>query len=161
MPTGTIRLHRVLRSIPDKACRAFSSSDAVGKLLPPYGFTCRVHHVDFRVGGTFKMSFEIFATGQITRSVGSIDKIPGMLLRYKDKYGDPSLPREMHVTVSSKRVPSATELSVLERESPRRFRSTYAISAGKSRPHSPLTWSSRRMPVEILLKRGDELARAC
>src|SRR3569833_1333582 len=102
MPS-TIRLHRVLRTTPEKLYRAFLDSDAKAKWLPPYGFTCKVHHSDDRVGGTYKMSFTNFTTGASHSFGGSfIELVPNELIRYNDRFDDPNLPGELHVTVTIK-----------------------------------------------------------
>src|SRR5437588_4252534 len=105
MPTGTIRLHRVLRANPERVYRAFLNPDAMAKWLPPYGFTCKVHQVDARVGGKHRASFTNFSTGN-SHSFGGeyLELKPGELIRYTDKFDDPNLPGEMTVTVQLKQV---------------------------------------------------------
>ena len=102
---NTVRLHRVLATKPDKVYRAFIEADALAKWLPPNGFTCNVHHLDAKVGGTFKMSFRNFTTGK-SHSFGGeyLELVPGERLRYTDKFDDPNLPGEMQVTVTLKTV---------------------------------------------------------
>src|SRR5664279_1342937 len=103
MPTGTVRLHRVIRAKPEKIYRAFLDVAAIAKWLPPYGFTCTVHHMDPQVAGTFKMSFHNFSTGSGHAFGGEYrERIPGKLIRYTDKFDDPNLPGEMQVCVSLK-----------------------------------------------------------
>ncbi len=115
MSTGTVNLHRVLKAKPEKIYRAFLDSAAIAKWLPPYGFTCTVHHMDAKVGGTFKMSFENFSTGYGHSFGGEyLELVPGQLIRYFDKFDDPNLPGEMQVTVSLKAVVCGTELSVVQ-----------------------------------------------
>jgi uncharacterized protein YndB with AHSA1/START domain len=115
MPKGTVRLHRVLRAKPEKIYRAFLDAGAMAKWIPPYGFTCTVHHMDPRVGGTFKMSFHNFSTGNGHSFGGEYKElIPGTLLRYTDKFDDPNLPGEMEVTVSLKSVMCGTEISITQ-----------------------------------------------
>ena len=115
MTTGTVRLHRVLRAKPEKVYRAFLDDAAMAKWLPPYGFICRVQHMDARVGGTFKMSFENFSTGQGHSFGGEYrELVPGELIRYSDKFDDPNLPGEIQVTVSLKPVSCGTELNVVQ-----------------------------------------------
>jgi uncharacterized protein YndB with AHSA1/START domain len=115
MPTGTVRLHRVLRTKPDKLYRAFLEADAMSKWLPPYGFTCKVHHMDAKVGGTFKMSFRNFSTGHEHSFGGEYRQlVTNELVRYTDKFDDPNLPGEMQVTVSIKQVSCGTELSIVQ-----------------------------------------------
>ena len=111
--THTIRLHRVLRASPDKLYRAFLDADAMAKWLPPYGFTCQVHHFEPKVGGTFRMSFKNFTTGH-SHSFGGeyLELIPGERLRYTDKFDDPNLPGLITVTVTLKKVLCGTELAI-------------------------------------------------
>ena len=115
MPTGTVRLHRVLRTTPDKLYRAFLDADAMCKWIAPYGFTCHVDHLDARVGGTFRMSFKNFSTGQSHSFGGEYrELVPNELLRYTDKFDDPNLPGEMQVTVRLKTVACGTELTIVQ-----------------------------------------------
>jgi uncharacterized protein YndB with AHSA1/START domain len=113
MSTHTIRLHRVLRSSPEKVYRAFTEADALTRWLPPYGFTAKVHHIDAKVGGTFKMSFTNFGSGS-THSFGGeyLELVPHERLRYTDKFDDPNLPGLITVTVTLKKVMCGTELNV-------------------------------------------------
>ncbi len=113
MSTHTIRLHRVLRSSPEKIYRAFLDADAMAKWLPPYGFTGKVHHADVKVGGTFKMSFTNFTTGH-SHSFGGeyLELVPHERLRYTDKFDDPNLPGVITVTVTLKKVLCGTEVHV-------------------------------------------------
>ena len=113
MSTHTIRLHRVLRSTPEKVYRAFLEADALSKWIPPYGFTAKVHHLDAKVGGTYKMSFTNFSTGQ-SHSFGGkyIELVPHERLRYTDKFDDPKMPGEISVTVILKKVLCGTEVNV-------------------------------------------------
>ena len=114
MPS-TIRLHRVLKGTPERVYRAFTDADALAKWLPPYGFTCKVHQFDARVGGTHKMSFTNFTTGN-SHSFGGryVEMKPNELIRYTDKFDDPNLPGEMQVTVTFKKVSCGTELTVVQ-----------------------------------------------
>ena len=115
MPTGTVRLHRVLRATPEKLYRAFLDADAMAKWLPPYGFTCKVHHMEAKVGGTFKMSFSNFSTGHGHSFGGEyLELVPNELIRYTDKFDDPSLPGEMRVTVMIKQVLCGSELTIVQ-----------------------------------------------
>jgi uncharacterized protein YndB with AHSA1/START domain len=115
MPTGTVRLHRVLRTQPERVYRAFLDADAMAKWIPPYGFTCKVHHMDAKVGGTFKMSFTNFSTGQGHSFGGAYrELVPSERLVYTDKFDDPNLPGEMLVTVTFKPVLCGTELHVVQ-----------------------------------------------
>lgn len=115
MPTGTVRLHRVLRTTPDKLYRAFTEAEAMSKWLPPYGYTCRVEHLDARVGGTFRMAFRNFGSGQGHSFGGEYKElVPGQLIRYTDKFDDPNLPGEMQVTVTLLAVVCGTEISIVQ-----------------------------------------------
>jgi uncharacterized protein YndB with AHSA1/START domain len=115
MPTGTVRLHRVLRTTPEKVYRAFLDPDAMVKWLPPHGFTGKVHHLDAKVGGTFKMSFTNFTSGHRHTFGGAyLELVPNERIRHTDKFDDPNLPGEMHVTVSLRPVSCGTELHVLQ-----------------------------------------------
>lgn len=113
MPTNTIRLHRVLRAPPERVYRAFLDADAMAKWLPPNGFTAKVHHMDARVGGTFRMSFTNFTTGNSHAFGGEyLELTPHERIRYTDKFDDPNLPGEMQVSVTLKKVSVGTELNV-------------------------------------------------
>jgi len=113
MAARTVRLHRVLRAKPEKVYRAFLDAAAMAKWLPPYGFTCTVDHLDARVGGTFRMSFANFSTGQAHSFGGQYVKlVPGELIQYTDKFDDPNLPGEILVSVALKQVSCGTELNV-------------------------------------------------
>src|SRR5262249_15454258 len=114
MPS-TVRLHRVLATSPEKVYRAFIEADALAKWLPPNGFTCTVHHLEAKVGGTFKMSFRNFTTGDSHAFGGDyLELVPSERLRYTDKFDDPNLPGEMHVTITLKKVSCGTELNVVQ-----------------------------------------------
>jgi uncharacterized protein YndB with AHSA1/START domain len=111
--TGTVRLHRVLAAKPEKVYRAFLDADAMAKWLPPYGFTCRVHHLEPKVGGTFRMSFTNFTTGKGHSFGGEyLELVPNERLRYTDRFDDPNLPGTMHVTVKLKAVSVGTEINI-------------------------------------------------
>src|SRR3954463_2653076 len=113
MATGTVRLHRVLRTDPDRVYRAFLDADAMAKWLPPYGFTCKVHHMDARVGGTFKMSFSNFSTGNGHSFGGEYrELVPHERIRYTDKFDDPNMPGEMVTTVTLRAVSCGTDISI-------------------------------------------------
>jgi uncharacterized protein YndB with AHSA1/START domain len=115
MPDRTVRLHRVLRTKPEKIYRAFLQADAMSKWLPPYGFTCTVHHMEARIGGTFRMSFHNFSSGNGQSFGGEyLELVPNALIRYTDKFDDPGLPGVMEVTVSLRAVVCGTELSVTQ-----------------------------------------------
>ena len=112
---GTVRLHRVLKTSPDKIYRAFLNADAMAKWLPPNGFTCSVHHMDAKVGGTFRMSFTNFTTQQSHSFSGEyLELVPGERLRYTDRFDDPGLPGVLQVTITLKPVMCGTELNVLQ-----------------------------------------------
>ena len=114
MPS-TIRLHRVLATKPEKVYRAFIEADAMAKWLPPNGFTCSVHHFEPTVGGTFKMSFRNFTSGN-SHSFGGeyLELVPGERVRYVDRFDDPNLPGEMEVTVVLKKVSVGTEIDIVQ-----------------------------------------------
>jgi uncharacterized protein YndB with AHSA1/START domain len=115
MSTGTIRLHRVLRATPEKVYKAFLDADAMAKWLPPYGFTCKVHSMDARVGGTYKMSFTNFTTGNGHSFGGEYKElVPSETIRYTDSFDDPNLPGEMETAVSLKQVSCGTEIHVVQ-----------------------------------------------
>ena len=115
MSTGTVRLHRVFRAKPERVYRAFLNADAMAKWLAPYGFTCKVHHMDATVGGTFKMSFTNFATGHGHSFGGEYrELVPNERISYTDKFDDPNLPGEMETTVSLVPVSCGTELNVVQ-----------------------------------------------
>jgi uncharacterized protein YndB with AHSA1/START domain len=115
MATGTVRLHRVLRATPERVYRAFLEPEAIARWLPPYGFTCRVHHMDARVGGTYRMSFTNFATGNGHSFGGEYrELVPAGTIRYTDTFDDPNLPGEMQTTVTLRKVSCGTELSVVQ-----------------------------------------------
>ena len=112
---NSVQFHRVLRAAPEKVYRAFLDADAKAKWLPPNGFTCRVHHLDAKVGGTYKMSFTNFTTGQSHSFGGTyVELTPHERIRYTDRFDDPSLPGEMQTTVTMKKVSVGTELSILQ-----------------------------------------------
>ena len=113
MTDRTVRLHRVLRAKPEKVYRAFLEPGAMSKWLPPYGFTCEVHHLDARVGGTFRMSFRNFTSGHGHSFGGEyLELVPNELLRYTDRFEDPNLPGTLHVTVRLKPVLVGTEVAI-------------------------------------------------
>jgi len=115
MPTGTVRLHRVLRTKPERVYRAFLDADAMAKWLPPYGFTCKVHHLDAKVGGTYEMSFTNFSTGHGHSFGGEYrELVPFEKIRHTDRFDDPNLPGEMQTTVTLKQVSCGTEVNVAQ-----------------------------------------------
>jgi uncharacterized protein YndB with AHSA1/START domain len=113
MSDRTVRLHRVLRCPPQKIYRAFTEADAMARWLPPYGFVCKVHQMDACVGGSFRMSFVNFGSGN-SHSFGGeyLELVPGERIRYTDRFDDPNLPGTIEVTVTLKPVVCGTELSV-------------------------------------------------
>jgi uncharacterized protein YndB with AHSA1/START domain len=115
MATGTVRLHRVLRAKPEKIYRAFLDHGALAKWLPPYGFTCVVHHMDARVAGSFRMSFHNFSTGNGHSFGGEYKElVPGKLIWYTDEFDDPNLPGEMEVRVALTQVSCGTEIAITQ-----------------------------------------------
>ncbi len=111
--SNTVKLHRVLRATPDRIYRAFIDPDAMSKWLPPHGFTGKVHSMDARVGGSYRMSFTNFSTGKSHAFGGTyVELTPGERIRYTDKFEDPNMPGEMHVTVSLRKVACGTELNI-------------------------------------------------
>jgi len=115
MPTNTVRLHRILRAPPERVYRAFLDADAMAKWLPPHGFTGKVHHLDAKVGGAYKMSFTNFSSGQ-SHSFGGVylELTPNERIRHTDSFDDPNLPGEMRTTVSFGKVSCGTELNVVQ-----------------------------------------------
>lgn len=115
MSTNTIRLHRVLRATPERIYKAFLDVDAMAKWLPPNGFTGKVHHIDAKMGGTYKMSFTNFTTGHSHSFGGTyLELVPYERIRYTDKFDDPNLSGEMQTTVTLKKVSVGTELEVVQ-----------------------------------------------
>ena len=115
MPTNQVRLHRVLRASPERVYRAFLEPQAMAKWLPPYGFTCQVHHMEARVGGTFRMSFTNFGTGNGHSFGGEyLELVPNQRIRYTDKFDDPNLPGEMVTTVVLTPVSCGTDVSIVQ-----------------------------------------------
>ena len=113
MPTHTIRLHRVFRAPPERVYRAFIDPDAMVKWLPPHGFTARVHHLDARVGGSYRMSFTNLASGAAHTFGGEyLELSPGERLRHTDRFDDPDLPGTMEVSVRFRRVSCGTEVDI-------------------------------------------------
>lgn len=115
MAENTIRLHRVLRTTPEKLYRALVTPDALVKWLPPNGFTAKVHQQDARVGGSYRMSFTNFSTGKSHSFGGTyLELSPNQRLRYTDRFEDPNLPGEMQTTISLREVSCGTELSIVQ-----------------------------------------------
>jgi uncharacterized protein YndB with AHSA1/START domain len=115
MSTNTIRLHRVIRATPEKIYRAFLDADAMAKWLPPNGFTGKVHHLEAKVGGTYKMSFTNFSSGS-SHSFGGeyLELTPHERIRHTDKFEDPNLPGEMQTTINLNEVSCGTEVSIVQ-----------------------------------------------
>jgi uncharacterized protein YndB with AHSA1/START domain len=115
MATGTVRLHRVLRANPERIYRAFLEPDAIAKWLPPFGFTCQVHQLEARVGGTHKMSFRNFTTGN-SHSFGGeyLELVPFEKIRYSDRFDDPNLPGQMQATITLRPVSCGTDLAIVQ-----------------------------------------------
>ncbi|MGA7615075.1 MAG: SRPBCC family protein [Thermoanaerobaculia bacterium] len=115
MAGNTVKLHRVIRTTPEKLYRAFLDPDAMAKWLPPHGFTGKVHQLDAKVGGTYKMSFTNFSSGN-SHSFGGkyLELVPGERIRYTDVFDDPNLPGTMETTVSLRKVSVGTELNVVQ-----------------------------------------------
>ena len=112
---NTVRLHRVLRATPEKVYRAFLDADALAKWLPPNGYTCKVHEMDAKVGGNFKMSFTNFGSGTSHSFGGTyVDLIPHERIRYNEKFEDPNLPGEMQTTITLKKVSCGTEITIVQ-----------------------------------------------
>ena len=115
MSTNTVRFHRVLTAPPERVYRAFLDADAMAKWLPPHGFTCKVHHLEAKVGGTYKMSFTNFTTGH-SHSFGGeyLELVPDERIRHTDTFDDPNLPGEMQTTISLKKVFCGTEVNIVQ-----------------------------------------------
>jgi uncharacterized protein YndB with AHSA1/START domain len=113
--SNTIRLYRVLRATPERVYRAFLDPDALAKWLPPNGFTCKVHRLDAKVGGTYKMSFTNFTTGN-SHSFGGVylELKPNERIRYTGKFDDPNLPGEMQTTITLREVSCGTEVNIVQ-----------------------------------------------
>ena len=115
MTDRSVRLHRVLRAAPDKVYRAFVEPVAMAKWIPPYGFSCTVHHMDVRAGGTFRMTFHNFSTGGADSFGGDyLEVVPGERLRYTDRFDNPQLPGTLQVLVTFKAVVCGTDLEITQ-----------------------------------------------
>lgn len=115
MTTGTVRFHRVLRSKPERVYRAFLDADALSKWLPPHGFTCKVHHLDVQVGGTYRMSFTNFASGNGHSFGGQyVELVADERIVYTDRFDDPNLPGEMRTTIRLRPVSCGTEITIVQ-----------------------------------------------
>lgn len=119
MPDNSVSLHRVLKATPEKVFRAFTEQNAIASWLPPYGFLCTVHEMNVKTGGSFRMSFHNFSTGNGHSFGGNyIEVKPGELLKYTDKFDDPNLPGEMMTTVWLQKVSVGTEIKILQENIP-------------------------------------------
>ncbi len=119
MATNTIRLHRVLRATPERIYRAFLDADAMAKWLPPHGFTGKVHQLDAKVGGTYRMSFTNFSTGHSDSFGGEyLELVPNERIRHTDRFDDPNLPGEMRTTISIRQVFCGAELNIVQEDIP-------------------------------------------
>ena len=117
--SNVVKLHRILRTTPERVYRAFLDPDALVKWLPPNGFTCQIHQLEARVGGTYRMSFTNFSTGQSDSFGGEyLELVPNERIRHTDRFDDPNLPGEMHTTISIRQVPVGAELSVVQEKIP-------------------------------------------
>ena len=115
MATNTVKLHRVLTAPPDRVYRAFLDADAMAKWLPPHGFTGKVHHLDAKVGGTYKMSFTHFSSGNGHSFGGKyLELVPNERIVHTDKFDDPNLPGEMQTTISLRKVFCGTEVNIVQ-----------------------------------------------
>ncbi len=113
--SGTVRLHRVIRTTPERLYRAFLDADAMAKWLPPHGFTGKVHHLDATVGGTYRMSFTNFSSGHSHSFGGTyLELVPNERIRHTDRFDDPNLPGEMRTTITFTPVSCGTELQVVQ-----------------------------------------------
>ena len=113
MTTGTVNLHRVFRAPPQRVYHAFLNAEALAKWLPPYGFTCKVHHLEAKIGGSFRMSFTNFSSGSEHAFSGEyLELIPNVKLRYTDRFDDPNLPGVLEVTVTLTEVSCGTDIAI-------------------------------------------------
>ena len=154
-PTNTVRLHRVLRASPERVYRAFLDPDAMAKWSPPHGFTGRVHHIDARVGGEYRMSFTNFSTGK-SHSFGGryTELVPHTSIKYTDRFEDPNLPGEIQVTISLRAVSCGTEVVIVQEGHARRWRREDEEhgSCERTRPTT--------LHLESLLQRDERAASA-
>ena len=112
---STIKLHRVFKATQEKIYRAFLDADAQAKWLPPNGFTCKVHHLDAKVGGTYKMSFTNFSTGKSHSFGGTyLELVQNEQIRYSDQFDDPNLPGEMITTITIKKVSCGSDVTIVQ-----------------------------------------------
>lgn len=113
--TGTVRFHRVLTAPPDRIYRAFLDGDAMAKWLPPHGFTGKVHSIDARIGGSYRMSFTNFSSGNSHSFGGTfVELVPNERIRHTDKFDDPNLPGEMQTTITLRKVSVGTEIEIVQ-----------------------------------------------
>lgn len=113
--SNSVSLHRILKTTPEKVFRAFTQASAIASWLPPYGFICTVHEMSAKTGGTFRMSFENFSTGNSHSFGGSYVEVkPGEFLKYTDKFDDPNLPGEMTTSVWLRKTIAGTEIKILQ-----------------------------------------------
>ena len=156
---GTVRLHRVLTTTPEKVYRAFLEADAVAKWLPPNGFTCTVHHLEPKVGGTHRMSFRNFTSGNSHSFGGTyVELVPNERLVYTDRFDDPNMTGEMKVTVTLKKVSVGTEFSVVQEGIPDAIPSKLAISAGRNPCAIWRSWRSRISRIELAYRAASALS---
>jgi len=119
MSTNNVSLHRVIKTSPEKLYRAFTEAPAIASWLPPYGFICTVHEMNVKAGGTYKMSFQNFSTGNGHSFGGKyVELKPNEFLKYTDKFDDPNLPGEMTTTISLKKNIAGTEIKILQENIP-------------------------------------------
>ena len=146
--TNTVRLHRVLRATPERVYRAFLDADAMAKWLPPNGFTGKVHHLDARVGGTYRMSFTNFTTGSSHSFGGTyLELTPNERIRYSDKFDDPNLPGEMQATITFKQVFCGTELHIIQEGLPAVIPVQACYMGWQESLTLLLIWLRRRFPT--------------
>jgi len=119
MANNTVNLHRIIKTTPQKLFRAFTEAAAIASWLPPYGFVCTVHEMNVKVGGTYRMSFQNFSTGNGHSFGGKYVEVkPGESLKYTDQFDDPNLPGEMSTTISMKKVIGGTEMKITQENIP-------------------------------------------
>ena len=148
MPTGTVRLHRVLRAAPERVYRAFLDPYAMAKWLPPHGFAGKVHHIDARAGGGYRMSFTNFGTGKSHTFDGKyIELTPHERIRYTDQFEDPNLPGEIRLQSRSTRLPAVPNSRSFRKGFRQPFRSSFATSGGRSRCRCSPISSNRRFQM--------------
>ena len=160
MSTNTVQLHRVLRAPPERVYRAFLNPEAMAKWLPPNGFTGKVHEMDPKVGGKYRMSFANFGTGKSHSFGGTYQElVPNERLRYSDKFDDPNLPGEMMTTITLKEIFCGTDLKIVQEEFPMRFPPRRVISAGRNRSFYWRNSSRLRFRIESWETRAPQPSR--